>query len=775
MDLIKLLDVSNPKKIKDTINLLIENYEGFDDEIRTIAQNAGTTATNALATAQGALEVSTESAETLAQSIATQNATIQQNKAEQDATIEAAFEVQDAKLDAQDEEIAQNTTTSDQAKQIAEEALAMIEQADARSQAATETAEDALDLANESIETSELAMNIATDAKSTVDQAISTGVFGTFVHNTAGISLLHAYMTDNLNQENTDENFYMATPKLVRDALPQCIEIEMNMQTGQASITVEQFEKLLENPENYIVVNMSLTDSDGSTRTESVKFTRGSYRKAETSSYWVEHLLFNSVNTGDTEKTPYMYLILARHSISPNDIGIGMGGEEYATVNQLNNKVDKVTNMGLSTNDYTTEEKDKLSGIEAGAEVNTVTSVNGKTGAITLSADDVNALPNTTVIPTALSDLTSDITHRTVTDTEKAAWNAKSDFSGSYNDLTDKPTIPTTLAELTEDSTHRLVTDTEKSTWNAKSDFSGSYNDLTDKPTISTINVDGQPQSTLNFDSDPQTQIDNIVNNTTIIKNSVKGFNAGEFASAGQGGAVGWYSYTETGFSGGSNSNSNNGGAIGNSSVTDSGGAVGSGASSGVGFSGGYNAKVSHINGAFIDAIQLGTGTNTTEKSLQIYDDNIYNANTHTLTASTITAASNLNCDTDNVWFGGGQSENVVDNHAIKTTSSSQTVNNNSNNYVRYNSGLIIQWGHAPINTDNSVRITFSYPFIDANYSIVVLDGDNTDWNTYVNGYRLDGTKAGTDLPLGKSSTQCQIAKRGFVNDFDWIAIGRWK
>lgn len=245
--------------------------------------------------------------------------------------------------------------------------------------------------------------------------------------------------------QNTDGAM---TQKAITDALPQCIEIEMNMQTGQASITVEQFEKLLENQENYIVVNMSLTDSDGSTRTESVKFIRGSYRKEETPSYWVEKLFFNSVNTGDTEKNPYMYLILARHSISPNDIGIGMGGEEYATVNQLNNKVDKVTNMGLSTNDYTTADKNKLAGIEAGAEVNTVTSVNGKTGAITLSADDVNALPNTTVIPTALSDLTSDITHRTVTDIEKSTWNAKSDFSGSYNDLTDKPDISPNLYDL---------------------------------------------------------------------------------------------------------------------------------------------------------------------------------------------------------------------------------------------------------------------------------------------------------------------------------------
>ena len=71
-----------------------------------------------------------------------------------------------------------------------------------------------------------------------------------------------------------------------------------------------------------------------------------------------------------------------------------------------------------------------------------VDSVNGKTGAVVLSASDVGALPSTTVIPDALADLTTDSTHRTVTDAEKATWNAKSDFSGSYNDLTNKPTIP---------------------------------------------------------------------------------------------------------------------------------------------------------------------------------------------------------------------------------------------------------------------------------------------------------------------------------------------
>lgn len=52
-------------------------------------------------------------------------------------------------------------------------------------------------------------------------------------------------------------------------------------------------------------------------------------------------------------------------------------------------KVDKVAGKGLSTEDYTAAEKTKLAGVEAGAQVNTVTSVAGKTGAVTLAKADV--------------------------------------------------------------------------------------------------------------------------------------------------------------------------------------------------------------------------------------------------------------------------------------------------------------------------------------------------------------------------------------------------
>ena len=66
-------------------------------------------------------------------------------------------------------------------------------------------------------------------------------------------------------------------------------------------------------------------------------------------------------------------------------------------------KVDKVTGKGLSTEDYTTAEKDKLSGIAEGAEVNTISG-------ITVNGDAV-AVTNKTAaltVPVNVSDLTND-------------------------------------------------------------------------------------------------------------------------------------------------------------------------------------------------------------------------------------------------------------------------------------------------------------------------------------------------------------------------------
>ena len=89
-----------------------------------------------------------------------------------------------------------------------------------------------------------------------------------------------------------------------------------------------------------------------------------------------------------------------------------------------------------------------------------VDSVNGKTGAVQLTASDVGTLSSTTSIPQSLSDLTDDATHRTVSDTEKEEWSAKSDFSGNYNDLTNKPTIPSVEGLATETYVNNALNDT---------------------------------------------------------------------------------------------------------------------------------------------------------------------------------------------------------------------------------------------------------------------------------------------------------------------------
>lgn len=78
-------------------------------------------------------------------------------------------------------------------------------------------------------------------------------------------------------------------------------------------------------------------------------------------------------------------------------------------------------------------------------------------------------------------------------------------------------------------------------------------------------------------------------------------------------------------------SSADTGGAVGSGAEATGGGSIGKGATTSNGFAGGYLAKTIDSSGNKIDAIQLGQGTNSVEKTLQIYGDRIYNANTHTL------------------------------------------------------------------------------------------------------------------------------------------------
>lgn len=63
----------------------------------------------------------------------------------------------------------------------------------------------------------------------------------------------------------------------------------------------------------------------------------------------------------------------------------------------LNTKVDKVAGKGLTEAEFTNDEKRKLANIQANAQANTIFSVNGKVGTVTLTGDDIKSTENKTI------------------------------------------------------------------------------------------------------------------------------------------------------------------------------------------------------------------------------------------------------------------------------------------------------------------------------------------------------------------------------------------
>ena len=88
---------------------------------------------------------------------------------------------------------------------------------------------------------------------------------------------------------------------------------------------------------------------------------------------------------------------------------------------------------------------------------NIADAIREKTGSTrTMNLEGMAAAVTNIKIPTALSDLKEDETHRTVTDAEKKTWNNKSNFSGNYDDLKNKQLAGTT-DELTPTQVYEAV------------------------------------------------------------------------------------------------------------------------------------------------------------------------------------------------------------------------------------------------------------------------------------------------------------------------------
>ena len=176
--------------------------------------------------------------------------------------------------------------------------------------------------------------------------------------------------------------------------------------------------------------------------------------------------------TGSSKPTVVDYnALVGKPSINGTTVQGNQTSKDLKLYGDGNQPPYPVTSVNGQTGDVT---------IEAGG----VTSVNGKSGDVTLTASDVGALPSTTKIPSATSDLTNDsgyitaagapvqsvdgqtgevvtnavkTTAQTLTDAQKAQARTNigagtSSFSGVYDDLIGKPPIPSKTSELDNDS-----------------------------------------------------------------------------------------------------------------------------------------------------------------------------------------------------------------------------------------------------------------------------------------------------------------------------------
>lgn len=101
------------------------------------------------------------------------------------------------------------------------------------------------------------------------------------------------------------------------------------------------------------------------------------------------------------------------HAVTKTQVGLGNVDNtsdlakpiSTATSAALSQKVDKEDGKGLSQENFTTVLKTKLDGVESGAQVNTVTSVAGRTGAVVVSKTDVglSAVTNNAQVKKAAS------------------------------------------------------------------------------------------------------------------------------------------------------------------------------------------------------------------------------------------------------------------------------------------------------------------------------------------------------------------------------------
>lgn len=125
---------------------------------------------------------------------------------------------------------------------------------------------------------------------------------------------------------------------------------------------------------------------------------------------------------------------------------IGSEGPYYTkseTDTLLNGKVNVVSGKGLSTNDFTNEDKTKLNGIESGAQVNKIESVkvNGSTQTITNKSVDIS-------VPTKTSQISNDSGYITKDVNNLTNYYTKTQIDTTLNSYTTKTYVDSLVGDI---------------------------------------------------------------------------------------------------------------------------------------------------------------------------------------------------------------------------------------------------------------------------------------------------------------------------------------
>lgn len=169
MDLIKLLDLANPKKVKDTINSLLTEYSSFTEQNTTATNLAINTANDALDVANATTAVASTALDNSTIALADAQTAVDTSVSAKETSDEAYTFATDAFTNSEDA-----VQYADQAFDNANEAMRIAEAADALAIQAQQESSNALNISNTANATAANALSIANTANTNSSNAVST-------------------------------------------------------------------------------------------------------------------------------------------------------------------------------------------------------------------------------------------------------------------------------------------------------------------------------------------------------------------------------------------------------------------------------------------------------------------------------------------------------------------------------------------------------------------------------------------------------------------------